>query len=94
MEGDITMAHFTMVSEDQVKYASKKNFNASPITGKAPTAKVDPQEVAKAQTAYDASFKANQLALHLRELPSLLISESCSFRASQPATGSGASSSR
>ena len=63
MEGDITMAHFTMVSEDQVKYASKKNFNASPITGKAPTAKVDPQEVAKAQTAYDAAFKANQLAL-------------------------------
>ena len=63
MEGDITMAHFTMVSEDQIKYASKKNFNASPITGKAPTAKVDPQEVAKAQTAYDAAFKANQLAL-------------------------------
>ena len=60
MEGDITMAHFTMVSEDQVKYASKKNFNASPITGKAATAKVDPQEVAK---AYDAAFKANQLAL-------------------------------
>ena len=57
MEGDITMAHFTMVSEDQVKYASKKNFNASPITGKAPTAKVDPQEVA------NAAFKANQLAL-------------------------------
>lgn len=63
MESDITMAHFTMVSEDQVKYASKKNFNASPITGKAATAKVDPQEVAKAQTAYDAAFKANQLAL-------------------------------
>ena len=63
MESDITMAHFTMVSEDQVKYASKKNFNASPITGKAATAKVDPQEVAQAQTAYDAAFKANQLAL-------------------------------
>ena len=28
-----------VVSEDQVKYASKKNFNASPITGKAATAK-------------------------------------------------------
>ena len=63
MESDITMAHFTMVSEDQVKYASKKNFNDSPITGKAATAKVDPQEVAQAQTAYDAAFKANQLAL-------------------------------
>lgn len=53
MESDITVAHFTMVSEDQVKYATKNNFDATPLTASGNSAPSDPQALAQAQTAYD-----------------------------------------
>lgn len=44
MENDITVSHFTMVSEDQVKYASKNNFDATPIGGKSGEANQEKQQ--------------------------------------------------
>ena len=40
-----------------------KELQCQPYYRKSSNSKVDPQEVAKAQTVYDAAFKANQLAL-------------------------------
>ncbi len=49
MESDITVAHFTMVSEDQVSSASKNNFNATPIVSNTTenTGTADPENCLK-----------------------------------------------
>lgn len=62
MESDITVAHFTMVSEDQVKYATKNNFYATPLTASDNSAPSDPQALAQAQTAYDQDKSAHDQA--------------------------------
>lgn len=60
MENDITVSHFTMVSEDQVKYASKNNFDATPIGGK--SGEVNQEKLEQAQTAFDVAQAANNQA--------------------------------
>ena len=62
MESDITVAHFTMVSEDQVKYATKNNFDATPLTASGNSAPSDPQALAQAQAAYDQAKSAHDQA--------------------------------
>ena len=60
MENDITVSHFTMVSEDQVKYASKNNFDATPIGGK--SGEANQEKLEQAQTAFDVAQAANNQA--------------------------------
>ena len=62
MESDITVAHFTMVSEDQVKYATKNNFDATPLTASGNSTPSDPQALAQAQAAYDQAKSAHDQA--------------------------------
>ena len=62
MESDITVAHFTMVSEDQVKYATKNNFDATPLTASGNSTSSDPQALAQAQAAYDQAKSAHDQA--------------------------------
>lgn len=62
MESDITVAHFTMVSEDQVKYATKNNFDATPLTASGNSTSGDPQALAQAQAAYDQAKSAHDQA--------------------------------
>lgn len=62
MESDITVAHFTMVSEDQVKYATKNNFDATPLTASGNSTPSDPQALAQAQAAYDQAKNAHDQA--------------------------------
>lgn len=62
MESDITVAHFTMVSEDQVKYATKNNFDATPLTASRNSTSSDPQALAQAQAAYDQAKSAHDQA--------------------------------
>lgn len=64
MESDITVAHFTMVSEDQVSSASKNNFNATPIVSNTTenTGTADPEKLSQAQAAYDSALVANNEA--------------------------------
>ena len=64
MESDITVAHFTMVSEDQVNSASKNNFNATPIVSNTTenTGTADPEKLSQAQAAYDSALAANNEA--------------------------------
>lgn len=62
VDSDITVAHFTMVSEDQVKYASKNNFDTTPLSGSGTVTPSNPQALAQAQAAYDAAKTANDQA--------------------------------
>ena len=62
MESDITVAHFTMVSEDQVNYATKNNFDATPLTASGNSAPSDPQALAQARAAYDQAKSAHDQA--------------------------------
>ena len=62
MESDITVAHFTMVSEDQVKYATKNNFDATPLTASGNSTSSDPQALAQAQAAYDQAKSVHDQA--------------------------------
>ena len=62
MESDITVAHFTMVSEDPVKYATKNNFDATPLTASGNSTSSDPQALAQAQAAYDQAKSAHDQA--------------------------------